>query len=38
MPITFDEISLTYWDSHKKKVGSSKSYSCYRIAEVLKNL
>ncbi len=29
MPNTFDEISLTYWDSHKKQVGSSKSYSCY---------
>ena len=24
----FDEISLRYWNENKKKVGSSKSYSC----------
>lgn len=25
----FDEISLKYWDTNKKKTGSSKSYTCY---------
>lgn len=29
MSIRYDEISLSYWWNNKKKVGSSKSYSCY---------
>ena len=29
MSIRYDEISLEYWKNNRKKVGSSKSYSCY---------
>ena len=29
MPRIFDEISLQFWDTNKKQVGSSKSYTCY---------
>lgn len=25
----YDEISLSYWEKHKKKIGLSKSYSCF---------
>ena len=28
MQTTFDEISLEYWNTHKKQIGSSKSYMC----------
>lgn len=29
MSTTYDEISIKYWETHKTKVGSSKSFSCY---------